>query len=29
MATLKEDQRDWKAFAEYGKSRALFLKQMQ
>ena len=29
MATLKEDRRDWKAYAEYGKSRALFLKQMQ
>ncbi len=29
LATLKEDRRDWKAYAEYGKSRALFLKQMQ
>jgi tetratricopeptide (TPR) repeat protein len=29
MASLKEDHRDWKAYAEYGKSRALFLKQMQ
>ncbi len=27
LATMKEERRDWRAYAEYGKSRALFLKQ--
>jgi tetratricopeptide (TPR) repeat protein len=29
LMTLRENRRDWRAYAEYGKSRALFLKRMQ
>ena len=29
LMALRENRRDWRAYAEYGKSRALFLKRMQ